>query len=88
MSRVCTYCGKKTVFGNRIARRGLAKRKGGVGIKTTGVTRRRFKPNIQKVRADVGGKITRIRLCTKCLRSGAVKKPRQGAKNRPAEKLL
>lgn len=76
MSRICDSCGKKTVFGNQLSRRGLAKYKGGVGIKTTGVSRRKFKPNLQKVRAQLRtGAVARIKVCTKCIRSGVVKKP-------------
>ena len=76
MARVCETCGKRTVFGNTIAHRGLAKYKGGVGIKTTGVTKRRFKPNIQKVRVlTKDGTVRRMRVCTKCIRAGKVRKP-------------
>jgi len=87
MSRVCEYCGKKTVFGNRVARRGLAKAKGGVGIKTTGVTRRKFKPNVQKVRAFVAGSTVRVRVCTRCIKSGVIKKPSLAPKNKPVGAL-
>ena len=75
MSRVCEICGKKTGVGNKLSRRGLAKAKGGVGIKTTGITRRKFKPNIQKVRAQVGSSVVRIKVCTDCLKSGFIQKP-------------
>ena len=53
MPRVCYFTGKKTSFGNQITHRGKAKYLGGVGTKVTGVTARKFKPNIQKVRALV-----------------------------------
>jgi large subunit ribosomal protein L28 len=71
-----------------LARRGLAKAKGGVGIKTTGVTKRPFKANIQRVRAVVGGRTTRVKICTKCLKSGAIAKPRLVDKTKPAAKVL
>ena len=74
MSRVCEICGRKTAYGHSITRRGLAKKKGGVGKKVTGVSRRTFKPNLQKVRALVDGTVRRIRVCTKCIRSGRVTK--------------
>jgi len=74
MARVCTFCGKRTESGGQIARRGLAKKDGGVGLKTTGHSLRKFKPNIQKVRAVVDGVSVRVRLCTRCLKSGAVQK--------------
>ena len=75
MSRVCEICGKRTHTGQSLARRGKPKYLGGVGIKTTGVTKRKFKPNIQRVRALVGGKVRRIKVCTQCIRSGKVVKP-------------
>lgn len=75
MSRVCQFCGKKTQVGRSISHRGLAKAKGGVGIKTTGITNRTFKPNIQRVRAKVGTRVTRVKICTDCLKSGRIEKP-------------
>jgi large subunit ribosomal protein L28 len=75
MSKVCVICGKRPHSGNTIARRGLAKKKGGVGLRITGVTKRTFLPNLQKVRAVVDGKVKVIRVCTKCIRSGKVVKP-------------
>ena len=74
MSRVCEFCGKRTRTGNRVARRGLAKKKGGVGKRITGVTKRKFKPNIQIVRAVIDGRVRRVRVCTKCIRSGKIQK--------------
>jgi len=75
MSREGPFTGKKTIFGNSITRRGKAKRLGGVGKKVTGVTRRKFKPNIQKVRAVIGGKVSRIRVSAKAIRMGLIQKP-------------
>lgn len=53
----------------------MAKKKGGVGRKVTGVTRRSWRPNIQRVRALVHGQAVRLQVCTTCLRSGRVVKP-------------
>ena len=75
MPRVCYFTGKKTRTGNTIARRGKAKYLGGVGVKTTGVTRRKFKPNLQRVRAVVNGKPVRVKVSTKAIRMGLVVKP-------------
>lgn len=86
MSRLCDFCGKRTEVGRSIARRGLAKRKGGVGKKVTGITNRKFKPNIQKVRADIGGTVMRVKICTKCLRTGLIQKPTLTKKNKPQDK--
>jgi large subunit ribosomal protein L28 len=75
MSRVCEVCGKSPSVGNSVTRRGLAKAKGGVGIKTTGISRRKFYPNLQKIRViDDKGTARRMKVCTKCIRSGKVKK--------------
>ncbi|MBU3911877.1 MAG: 50S ribosomal protein L28 [Candidatus Omnitrophica bacterium] len=74
MSRVCTICGKRPVAGRSIARRGLAKKKGGVGKKITGVTKRRFLPNIQTVRAIQNGTTRRIKVCAACIKAGRIKK--------------
>jgi len=74
MAKVCFICGKKTVAGRMIARRGLAKKYGGVGQRITGVSKRRFLPNLQTVRAVIGGETKRIRVCTKCLKAGKIRK--------------
>ena len=75
MPRVCYFTGKKTSFGNQITHRGKAKYLGGVGTKITGITARKFRPNIQKVRAVVNGRIVRIKVSTKAIRNGMVVKP-------------
>ena len=72
MSKKCEICGKGPVAGRNIARRGLAKKKGGVGKKITGVTLRRFLPNIQIVNAVVGGRKKRLKDCTSCIKAGKV----------------
>jgi large subunit ribosomal protein L28 len=75
MSRVCSILGKRTSSGNTISRRGKAKYLGGVGVKTTGVTKRKFKANIHKVTAVVEGKVTRIKVSAKAIKMGLVQKP-------------
>ena len=77
MSRVCYFTGKRTRAGRSIARRGKAKYLGGVGRKVTGVTKRKFKPNIQKVRAVIDGKVVRIKVSAKAIHSGLVVKPQK-----------
>ena len=74
MSKICLICGKKPVAGRTIVRRGLAKKKGGVGQKITGITARRFLPNLKTVRVIVDGTPQRIRVCVKCLKAGKVVK--------------
>ncbi len=75
MSRVCYFTGKRTVAGRKIARKGKAKYLGGVGRKTTGITKRKFKPNIQKVRALIDGKVVRVKASAKAISNGLVVKP-------------
>lgn len=75
MARECHFLGKKTKAGRSIARRGKAKYLGGVGKKVTGITRRKFKPNIQKVKAIVDGKVCRIKVSAKAIKMGLVVKP-------------
>ncbi len=75
MPRVCYFTGKKTSFGKKVTHRGKAKYLGGVGTKITGISGRKFRPNIQKVRAVVNGRIVRIKVSTKAIRNGMVTKP-------------
>ena len=75
MSRVCYFTGRRTVAGRSIARRGKAKCKGGVGKKTTGITKRKFKPNIQRVRAVIDGRLVRVKVSAKAMRMGLITKP-------------
>ena len=75
MGQACEVCGKKAATGNQITTRGRAKYLGGVGVKTTGISRRQFKPNLRTVRVTTpGGARTTVRVCAQCLRSGAVTK--------------
>ena len=74
MGAQCFYTGKKTSFGKKRTWRGQAVKKGGFGLKPTGITRRTFKPNLQTVAAVVEGKPERIRVSTKAIRTGLVTK--------------
>jgi large subunit ribosomal protein L28 len=75
MPRVCPMTGKRTTAGRSISRRGKAKHLGGVGRRITSRTRRTFKANMQRVRAVVDGKIVRINVSAKAIRSGLIIKP-------------
>ena len=75
MPRVCHFTGKKTTFGSQITHRGKAKYLGGVGTKITGITARKFRPNIQKVRAVIDGQIVRVKVSAKAIRMGLITKP-------------
>ena len=75
MGQACAVCGKKPVIGNQVTTRGRAKYLGGVGVKTTGISRRQFKPNLRTVRVSTpNGQHMTIRVCARCLRSGMVTK--------------
>ena len=73
--RTCVVCNKKPLTGNSIARRGLAKKTGGIGKKITGITRRRFFPNLQRVKVLFpNGTVRRVNVCVSCLKAGKIKK--------------
>lgn len=62
MAQRCEICGKGPQFGNRVSH-------------AHNVTHRRFNPNLQRVRALLDGVQRKLRVCTRCLRSGKVVKP-------------
>ncbi|MDD5005331.1 MAG: L28 family ribosomal protein [Candidatus Omnitrophica bacterium] len=78
MSRICSVCGKIPVAGRSIKRRGMAKKKGGAGKKIVGISRRFFRPNIQRIRVMTPQGRRYIYICVKCLKANkaikAVKK--------------
>ncbi|MBL0926519.1 MAG: 50S ribosomal protein L28 [Phycisphaerales bacterium] len=75
MPNQCIFTGKRTTFGNRIARSGAAVKTGGFGLKTSGISRRRFKPNLQKLTIVVDGKPVRATVSARAIRTGLVTKP-------------
>jgi len=63
MSKVCEICGKRPMVGHNVSH-------------ARNRTKRRWLPNLQKVRALLpNGQVKRIRVCTKCLKAGKVVKP-------------
>lgn len=71
MAKRCQVTGKVPVTGKRYAIRGIAKKKKGIGLKVTGIKRRRFQPNLVKKRfwfADENRFIT-LRLSTSAMRT-------------------
>jgi large subunit ribosomal protein L28 len=61
MSKVCVSCGKGPVVGNNRSHSNRA-------------TKRRFEPNLQRVRITVDGRPVNAYVCTRCLKSGRVQK--------------
>ena len=73
MGRVCEVSGKKTSFGNHVSTRGKAKYLGGVGTKCTGISRRSFQVNLQRIHIWLpNGTTTHIRVATSVIRSGKI----------------
>jgi len=68
VAAVCDICAKSPVFGRRVSRLG----KNAQVRRVKGRARRRFNPNIQRVRAVVGGSPKRLNVCTSCLKAGKV----------------
>lgn len=75
MPRRCPLTGKRTHSGHAIARRGKAKYLGGVGRKITGKTKRKFKANMQRVRALIDGSVVRINVSAKAISKGMIQRP-------------
>ena len=67
MAKVCEYCGKKPVFGNRVSH-------------AHNISSRRWNPNLREVRAMVNGVPKRVTVCTGCLKAGKVTKNVRGRK--------
>ncbi len=61
MAKVCEICGKKPQYGNNVSH-------------ANNRTRRRWEPNLQRVRAKVDGTVKRIKVCTKCIKSDRIEK--------------
>jgi large subunit ribosomal protein L28 len=75
MSRKCDICDKGPVAGRTYTTRGIAIKKGGVGLKITGKTNRRFVPNIKSIRiVTKKGSIISAKVCTRCIKSNKVVK--------------
>ncbi|MDQ3457727.1 MAG: 50S ribosomal protein L28 [Deinococcota bacterium] len=70
MAKVCEICGKKPIVLNNVVRSGKAKREGGVGKNTTGISKKWKLPNLQKVSIQQGSNRKSMRVCTSCIRGG------------------
>ena len=74
MSRECSICGKTKTVGGSVTRRGLAKKKGGIGMHVVKNVKRTFSPNLQRVRIRQDGTVKRALVCTACIRSDRIQK--------------
>lgn len=75
MPYVCHFTGRKSSFGKQRTWRGQAVKKGGFGLKPTGITRRKFRPNLRKVTAVIDGRPQRVLASTRAIKEGLVVKP-------------
>jgi large subunit ribosomal protein L28 len=75
MSRICSVTGKRRVSGSKIHRKGLTKKSGGIGTHISKITKRTFKPNVQRVRVRMpSGQVKRVWVSAKALKAGLVTK--------------
>jgi large subunit ribosomal protein L28 len=75
MARICKLTGKGPMKGSIIWRSGKAKKKGGIGMHITAITKRRFLPNLQRVKALLpNGEVRFVRVATSALKKGLITK--------------
>ena len=88
MARICELTGKGPRKGSIIWRSGKPKKQGGIGTHITAITKRRFLPNLQRVKAMLpSGEVRYIRVSTAALKQGLVTKaPRRTWKKPEAAK--
>lgn len=70
----CKVCGKGRTVGGSITRRGLAKKKGGIGMHVVKNNKRVFKPNVQTIKVRDEKTVKTIKACAACIRSGKISK--------------
>jgi large subunit ribosomal protein L28 len=76
MARICQLTGKRPAKGSIIWRSGKAKKLGGIGTHVTAITKRKFFPNLQRVKALLpNGEVRYIRVAASALKKGLVVKP-------------
>jgi len=75
MSKACYITGRRPSKGNIINRKGQSKKSGGIGTHVTSITRRTFRPNLQRVRIRMpNGGTKRVWVSVKALKAGLVLK--------------
>ena len=74
MGRICELTGKRPMKGSIIWRSGKAKKVGGIGTHVTAITKRRFFPNLQRVKAVVNGEVRYVSVSAKAIKQGLVVK--------------
>ena len=74
MARICELTGKRPIKGSIIWRSGKSKKSGGIGTHVTAITKRRFMPNLQRVKALIDGEVRYIRVTANAIKQGLVVK--------------
>jgi large subunit ribosomal protein L28 len=76
MARICEFTGKRPRKGSIIWRSGKPKKQGGIGTHITAITKRRFLPNLQRVKALLpSGEVRYVRIATSAIKKGLLVKP-------------
>lgn len=70
MKRQCAICQKGPLSGKTLVRKGLAKKKGGTGSKISRAIKRKFLPNLQKIRILLDNRPKSVYVCTRCIKKG------------------
>jgi large subunit ribosomal protein L28 len=87
MARICELTGKRPMKGSIIWRSGKAKKSGGIGTHITAITKRRFFPNLQRVKVLMNGEVRYVRVATSAIKKGlVVKAPKRRWKKEDAAK--
>ena len=74
MARICELTGKRPIKGSIIWRSGKSKKSGGIGTHITAITKRRFMPNLQRVKAVVNGQVRYVRVSASAIKKGLIVK--------------
>jgi large subunit ribosomal protein L28 len=75
MARICAITGKRPVKGSIIHRKGQSKKSGGIGTHITSITKRKFRPNLQRIRIKLpNGGTKRMLVSVKAIKAGLVEK--------------
>jgi large subunit ribosomal protein L28 len=86
MARICELTGKGPMKGSIIWRSGKAKKAGGIGTHITAITKRRFMPNLQRVKALIDGEVRYIRVTASAIKKGLVVKAPKRTWKKPEAK--
>lgn len=75
MSKVCAITGKRPVTGRVIHRKGQSKKSGGIGTHVTKTVKRKFRPNLQRIRVRLeSGQVKKMWVSVKAIKAGKVVK--------------